>query len=124
MTTVLGITTTRPIPAVLSAMQDLPLRNIQESKTNPSSQFEETKLADNIRLRGVLGLSRAASRMRRSPENDVRNYCATREARKVRELGKSFSAELDATVIRPELWERLNVPGHWVGRADTIGLFD
>jgi hypothetical protein len=67
MPTVLGATTTKPTPTVLSAMQDLPQRNIQESKTNPRRQFEETnlaELADNIRLHGVLSLSRAASRMR------------------------------------------------------------
>jgi ParB family chromosome partitioning protein len=38
-------------------MQDIPLTHIQESKTNPRRQFDETKLAelaDNIRLHGVL----------------------------------------------------------------------
>jgi len=38
-------------------MQDIPLVHIQESKTNPRRQFDETKLAelaDNIRLHGVL----------------------------------------------------------------------
>ena len=57
MTTVLETKTTQAVPAVLSAMQDLPLRNIHESKTNPRRQFDETKLAelaDNIRLHGVL----------------------------------------------------------------------
>jgi ParB family chromosome partitioning protein len=38
-------------------MQDIPLNHIQESKTNPRRQFDETKLAElaeNIRLHGVL----------------------------------------------------------------------
>jgi ParB family chromosome partitioning protein len=38
-------------------MQDIPLLHIQESKTNPRRQFDETKLAelaDNIRQHGVL----------------------------------------------------------------------
>jgi ParB family chromosome partitioning protein len=38
-------------------MQDIPLIHIQESKTNPRRQFDETKLAelaDNIRQHGVL----------------------------------------------------------------------
>src|ERR1051325_6157942 len=57
MTTVLE---TNAIPAVsssVSAMQDISLNHIQESKSNPRRQFDETKLAelaDNIRQYGVL----------------------------------------------------------------------
>ena len=57
MTNVLETKTTKAVSPVLSAMQDLPLRSIQESKTNPRRQFDEAKLAelaDNIRLHGVL----------------------------------------------------------------------
>jgi len=57
MTTVLETKATQAVTTVLSAMQDVLLRNIQESKTNPRRQFDETKLAelaDNIRLHGVL----------------------------------------------------------------------
>lgn len=45
------------IPAVVSFVQEIPLRNIQESKTNPRRQFDEAKLAElagNIRQHGVL----------------------------------------------------------------------
>lgn len=57
MTTVLE---TNAIPAVsssVSAMQDISLARIRESKTNPRRQFDETKLAElahNIRQHGVL----------------------------------------------------------------------
>jgi len=57
MTTVLETKTTEAFSTVPLAMQDLPLRSIQESKTNPRRQFDERKLAelaDNIRLHGVL----------------------------------------------------------------------
>jgi len=57
MTTVLETNAAPSIPAAVSAMQDIPLARIQESKTNPRRQFDETKLAelaDNIRRHGVL----------------------------------------------------------------------
>ena len=57
MTTILETKTKESVPTLLSAMQELPLRNILESKTNPRRQFDETKLgelADNIRLHSVL----------------------------------------------------------------------
>src|SRR5882757_4265715 len=57
MTTVLENNAAPSVPAVVSAMQDIPLARIQESKTNPRRQFDEVKLAelaDNIRLHGVL----------------------------------------------------------------------
>ena len=41
----------------MSRVQDIPLSRIQESKTNPRSQFDAAalaELADNIRLHGVL----------------------------------------------------------------------
>ena len=57
MTTVLETNATPSIVTLVSAMQDIPLPHIQESKTNPRRQFDETKLAelaDNIRQHGVL----------------------------------------------------------------------
>ena len=45
------------IPPIVSSVQDIPLNRIQESKTNPRRQFDETKLAElagNIRQHGVL----------------------------------------------------------------------
>ncbi len=57
MTTVLETNTAPSIPAAVSAMQDILLTDIQESKTNPRRQFNEIKLAElaeNIRQHGVL----------------------------------------------------------------------
>ncbi len=57
MTTVLETNARPSIATLVSAMQDIPLPHIQESKTNPRRQFDETKLAelaDNIRQHGVL----------------------------------------------------------------------
>ena len=57
MTTVLETNANLSIPSNTSTMQDIPLAHIQESKTNPRRQFDESKLAElaeNIRLHGVL----------------------------------------------------------------------
>jgi ParB family transcriptional regulator, chromosome partitioning protein len=48
---------TKSVPSVVSSIQDIPLRKIHESKTNPRRFFDEAKLAelaDNIRQHGVL----------------------------------------------------------------------
>ena len=57
MTTVLETNATQAVSPAVSAMQDIPLLHIQESKTNPRRLFDETKLAElaaNIRQHGVL----------------------------------------------------------------------
>jgi ParB family chromosome partitioning protein len=57
MTTILGTKVNLAAPSPVSAMQDIPLTYIQESKTNPRRQFDETQLAElaeNIRRHGVL----------------------------------------------------------------------
>jgi ParB family chromosome partitioning protein len=57
MTTVLETNTNSAAPSHLSAMQDIPLNQIQESTTNPRRQFDDVKLAElvaNIRQHGVL----------------------------------------------------------------------
>ena len=57
MTTVLETNANPSVPSTVSTMQDISLKHIQESKTNPRRQFDETKLAElaeNIRLHGVL----------------------------------------------------------------------
>ena len=57
MTTVLETNAPQAIPSSVSAMQDIPIDHVQESKTNPRRQFDEAKLAelaDNVRLHGVL----------------------------------------------------------------------
>ncbi len=57
MTIAAAIHAMEVIPNAMSRVQDIPLSRIQESKTNPRRQFDETRLAelaDNIRLHGVL----------------------------------------------------------------------
>jgi len=57
MNTTRETSATQSVPLTVSVFQDIPLSRIQESKTNPRRQFDETKLAelaDNIRLHGVL----------------------------------------------------------------------
>lgn len=57
MTTKTETAETQSVPFSVSAMQEIPLSCIQESKTNPRRQFDETKLAelaDNIQQHGVL----------------------------------------------------------------------
>ncbi len=57
MTTILETNATQAVSPAVSAMQDIPLLHIQESKTNPRRLFDETKLtelAENIRQHGVL----------------------------------------------------------------------
>ena len=46
MTTVLEPKATQARPPIVSAMQDIPLAHIQESKTNPRRRFDEAKLAE------------------------------------------------------------------------------
>ena len=57
MATATAVNASEVPPQVVSLVQDIPLSRIQESKTNPRRQFDETKLAelaDNIRQHGVL----------------------------------------------------------------------
>src|SRR5580704_15545571 len=57
MNTIVAVNASNSIPLVVSSVQDIPLNRIQESKTNPRRQFDETKLAElagNIRQHGVL----------------------------------------------------------------------
>ena len=57
MNTAVAVSTSNSVPSVVSSVQNIPLKSIQESKTNPRRQFDEEKLAElagNIRLHGVL----------------------------------------------------------------------
>src|SRR5882724_6022270 len=57
MNTAVAVNASRVVPQGMSSVQDIPLTNIQESRTNPRRQFDETKLAElanNIRQHGVL----------------------------------------------------------------------
>ncbi len=46
MNTAVAVEPGNTVPPVVSSVQEIPLRNIQESKTNPRRQFDETKLAE------------------------------------------------------------------------------
>ena len=57
MNTAVTVNASNTIPPVVSSVQDIPINRIQESKTNPRRQFDESKLvelAGNIRQHGVL----------------------------------------------------------------------
>jgi ParB family transcriptional regulator, chromosome partitioning protein len=57
MNTTVAVNASSDIPPVMFSVQDIPINRIQESKTNPRRQFDETKLAElagNIRQHGVL----------------------------------------------------------------------
>jgi ParB family transcriptional regulator, chromosome partitioning protein len=57
MSTAIAVDTSKAVSRAVSSVQDIPLAHIQESKTNPRSQFDEGKLkelADNIQTHGVL----------------------------------------------------------------------
>ena len=59
MNTAVAVEMSNTVPPVGSSVQEILLRNIQESKTNPRRQFDEAKLvelAGNIRQHGVLQL--------------------------------------------------------------------
>jgi ParB family chromosome partitioning protein len=57
MNTAVAVEPSSTAPPVVCAVQEIPLRSIQESKTNPRRQFDEAKLAElagNIRQHGIL----------------------------------------------------------------------
>ena len=46
----------KAVPPVISSIQDIPLEKLRESKTNPRTQFDQSKLAElveNIEQHGV-----------------------------------------------------------------------
>src|SRR6266576_3104838 len=57
MSTTMVASEVKAVPPVISSIQDIPLAKIRESKTNPRTQFDPSKLAElaeNIRQHGVL----------------------------------------------------------------------
>ena len=59
MSTTIVASEVKAVPPVISSIQDIPLEKIRESKTNPRTQFDQSKLAElaeNIRQHGVLQL--------------------------------------------------------------------
>src|SRR2546430_11121176 len=57
MSTTIVASEVKAVPPVIFSIQDIPLETIRESKTNPRTQFDQSKLAElaeNIRQHGVL----------------------------------------------------------------------
>src|SRR6266481_3212291 len=57
MSTTMVASEVKAVPPVVSSILDIPLEKIRESKTNPRTQFDQSKLAElaeNIRQHGVL----------------------------------------------------------------------
>src|SRR6266480_6786638 len=57
MSTTMVASEVKAVPPAVSSIQDIPLEKIRESKTNPRTQFDQSKLAElaeNIRQHGVL----------------------------------------------------------------------
>ncbi len=57
MNAAIAVSTTQEAPSRGSLVQEIPLANISESKTNPRSQYDEAKLAElaaNVKQHGVL----------------------------------------------------------------------
>jgi ParB-like chromosome segregation protein Spo0J len=57
MNATMVVSEAKALPPVVSSIQDIPLTNIRESKTNPRGFFDQTQLAElaeNIRQHGVL----------------------------------------------------------------------
>src|SRR5438046_10358218 len=57
MSTMIVASEVKAVPPVVSSIQDIPLEKIRHSKTNPRTQFDQSKLAElaeNIRQHGVL----------------------------------------------------------------------
>lgn len=97
MTTGIEIAAASNVSASVSAMQDISLSAIQESKTNPRRQFDETKLAElaeNIRQHGVL----QPVLVRPSPEGRPGLYELVAGARRYRASKLAGRESIPATV--------------------------
>jgi ParB family chromosome partitioning protein len=97
MTTAAAIHATEVIPNPMSLGQDIPLSRIQESKTNPRRQFDETRLAelaDNIRLHGVL----QPILVRPLPSGEAESYELVAGARRYRASKLAKCESIPATI--------------------------
>src|SRR6202050_1355379 len=97
MTTAAAIHATEVIPNPMSLVQNIPLSRIQESKTNPRRQFDETRLAelaDNIRLHGVL----QPILVRPLPGGEAESYELVAGARRYRASRLAKCASIPATI--------------------------
>jgi ParB family transcriptional regulator, chromosome partitioning protein len=97
MTTVLETNSNSSMPSHLSAMQDIPLNQIQESTTNPRRQFDDVKLAelaDNIRQHGVL----QPVLVRPMPDGEADRYELVAGARRFRASKLAKRETIPATI--------------------------
>jgi len=88
---------TKAVPPVVSAIQDIPLEKIRESKTNPRRFFDEAKLAelaDNIRQHGVL----QPILLRPLPEGEAGTYELVAGTRRYRASKLAKRDSIPATV--------------------------
>src|SRR5437773_2913610 len=99
---------TKAVPPVVSSIQNIPLANIRESKTNPRTQFDPSKLAElaeNISQHGVLQPILVRPLPKGAADTyelvaGARRYCASKLARResipatVRELTDAQALEL------------------------------
>ncbi len=87
----------KSVPPVVSSIQDIPLGQIRESKTNPRRFFDEAKLAelaDNIRQHGVL----QPILLRPLPEGEAGTYELVAGARRYRASKLAKRDSIPATV--------------------------
>src|SRR5437660_710178 len=97
MSTTMVATEVKAVPSVVSSIQDIPLEKIRESKTNPRTQFDESKLAelaDNIRQHGV----RQPILVRPLPKGAADTYELVAGARRYRASKLARRESIPATV--------------------------
>ncbi len=94
MTQVVAVPANEAQSRVLSLVQDIPLSRIQESRTNPRRQFDEAKLADNIRQHGVL----QPILVRPMPDGEPGTYELAAGARRFRVSKPAKREEIPATI--------------------------
>jgi len=122
----IAVSTTQETPSRGSLVQEIPLANISESKTNPRSQYDEAKLAElaaNVKQHGVLQPVLVRPHPNGVPDTfelvvGSRRFRASKLARRetipatIRELTDAESAEIqliELSIVRNSFlcWPRL-----------------
>jgi ParB family transcriptional regulator, chromosome partitioning protein len=97
MSTTMVASAVKAVPPVVSSIQDIPLEKIRESKTNPRSQFDQSKLAElaeNIRQHGIL----QPILVRPLPKGAADTYELVAGARRLRASKLAHRESIPATV--------------------------
>ncbi len=97
MSTTMVASEAKAVPPVVSSIQQIPLGNIRESKTNPRGYFDQAKLAElaeNIRQHGILQLIL----VRPLPEGAADTYELVAGARRYRASKLAGRESIPATV--------------------------